>query len=217
MNRKQKNKKSQRRGGNSARRRRDGSGSQGDGIMAHPPMFTPTVCSQHTFRFTTSSAISSSITRKNLLNLLLVATSAVTTVRPIQAIRLKAVEMWVEPLSLGSAGATGNIEWLGENSPSLLLSDTSVALSPAHVRSNPPPSSSNRWWSISGSLETDVLFKVAASNDCTIDVRVELRFVDDEAPTAGDIPAGATLGQWYYNLLDGIGGSIPPIGGNQLP
>jgi len=185
--------------------------------MAHPPMFTPTVCSQHTFRFTTSSPIASSITRKNLLNLLQVATSTVTTIRPIQAIRLRAVEMWVEPLALGGAGASGVIEWMGENSPSTLLSDTSVGVTPAHLRSTPPPSSSNRWWSISGSLESDVLFTVEASNGCTIDVRVELRFVDDEAPTAGDIPAGATLGQWYYNLLDGIGGSIPPIGGNQLP
>jgi hypothetical protein len=37
-----------------------------------------------------------------------------------------------------------------------------------------------------------------------IDVEMELRFVDNEGPTAGDVPAGAALGKLYYDYLDGI-------------
>jgi len=190
-----------------------------------PPSFTPTLSLPHRFRFVTSSSADGAatpITRKNLLNLVLVATSATTTVRLFEAVRLRKVSIWTNPqIGTGSAGATPlvstQIEWLGENSPSTIVSDTTMGVRPARVVSRPPPSASNRWWCISGFSETDVLFVLQTPGSSVVDVDVDLRLVEAEAPTAGDIPAGATLGQVYGDLLDGIGGMYSPVGFTQLP
>jgi hypothetical protein len=90
---------------------------------------------------------------------------------------------------------------------------------PAHIRCIPPPRSSNQWWSMSGTDETDVLFEMDAIPPNTfIDVTVELRLVETENPTAGDVPAGAILGRLYGDYLDGITGSLcQPVGFTALP
>jgi hypothetical protein len=190
-----------------------------------PPSFVPTLEVAHRFRFIVPVGAdgTQSITRKNLLNLVLVATSATTTVRLIQAIRLKRVSVWSNPIvGVGSSAesplVTTSIEWLGENSPSTLISDTSMGVRPARVRSRPPPSASNRWWSISGFSETDVLFVLTYPGSSVVDVEVDIRLVEQEAPTAGDTPVGATLGQVYGSCLDGITTSaLRPVGLTILP
>lgn len=192
---------------------------QGGGRSLSVPPFTATVQTTHRFRFAnTTNSGQFSITRKNLLNLLQVATSTVTTVRLLQAVRLKSVEMWGNPIALGSPPTELRLEWSGENSPSTFVSDFGMGVRPAHVRTTPPASSSNRWWSISGSSETDVLFILLLPANVVIDVSLELRFVDAEAPTAGDVPVGATLGQLYANYLDGKAGSkLSPVDYQAIP
>jgi len=157
------------------------------------------------------------ITRKNLLNLVVVATTAVTSSRIIEAVRLKSVELWTNPPALGSAPMTCSVEWIGSNAPSTIISDTTMGVLPAHVLAKPPPNSSNRWWSMSGTDEADPLFTLVVPSQTVCDVRVNLRLVDSEAPVAGDVPAGATVGQVYYDFLDGIGGQWNPISVSQLP
>lgn len=186
--------------------------------MARPPAFVPTLRLSHKFRFQNAAGSTVSITRKNLLNLIQVATSATTTIRVIEGIRLRSLELWVNPVALGSTPSTAQIEWAGENSPSTVVSDTSMGVLPVHIRTTPPPSSSNRWWSMSGSQETDVLFTIAVPANSVLDVIVEIRTVEQEAPVAGDIPVGAVLGTTYGNYLDGIAGAAwAPVGWTVLP
>jgi hypothetical protein len=210
MGRRSKNKRPRvsRRGG---RRKARGGGDR-------PPQLVPTVCFHHRFRFQSETNTgTSTISRKNLLNLLQVATSAVTTVRIIEGIRLKRIAMWCNPVALGQVPQTVSVEWLGENSPSTLVSDIGMGIKPPKVVTTPPPSSSNRWWSMSGNQEADDLFSLTYPPNTVIDVDVEVRMVEMEAPTAGDIPAGAVLGTLYGNLLDGIGGNLYPSGYTILP
>jgi len=188
-----------------------------------PPPFHPTVCSVHRFRFVANSAATVTITRKNLLNLLLVATSATSTVRVIEGIRLRRVNIWSNPvIGVGAAVPsplqTAQLEWIGENSPSTVISDTTMGVRPLHLSTSPPPSASNRWWSMSGFQETDDLFSLILPAASIVDVSVDIRFVEQEAPTAGDTPAGATLGQMYGGYLDGIATALlTPIGLVLLP
>jgi len=71
---------------------------------------------------------------------------------------------------------------------------------------------------MNGSQETDDLFSVTTYNGSIIDLSVEVRLVESEAPTAGDVPAGATLGQIYGDYLDGIAsGLLAPVGLVVLP
>jgi hypothetical protein len=71
---------------------------------------------------------------------------------------------------------------------------------------------------MSGSQETDPLFSITVPANTIIDIVVDLRLVESEAPTAGDVPAGAILGQLYGNYLDGIAsGKLSPDGYAVLP
>jgi len=159
------------------------------------------------------------ITRASLLNQVVYATSTTATARIMEAVRLKKVEIWTNPVALGAAPTTCAIEWLGENSPSVFISDTSMGVLPAHISAKPPPSSSNRWWSMSGQLETDDLFALTFPANTIIDVTVEARLVEQEAPTAGPVPTGAIFGQIYGCTLDGNGvtGVLLPVGYTLLP
>jgi len=183
-----------------------------------PPPYVPTMRLSHKFRF--ESGIYNgvfAISRKNLLNLVQLATSTTTTVRIFEAVKLKSVEVWTSPPALGTAPANVSVEWLGENSPSTVVSDTSMGVRPAHVRTKPPPSSSNRWWCISGSMETDTLFQLSVGPNSVIDVTLDLRLVESEPPTAGDAPTAAVNGTLYGNCLDGILGQLIPADYNKLP
>jgi len=192
---------------------------QGRSGLGHIPPFTPTISLSHKFRFVNgANAGSFTITRANILNMLLYTPTAVTSVRLLEAARLLAVECWTNPVALGSPASNLTVEWLGENGPSTLMSDISVGVTPAHIRTSPPRDSSCRWWSMNGNLETDPLFTLGLPTNSTIDITVEMRLVEAEAPTAGDIPAGASIGQLYGDFLDGLAsGKLTPVGYIALP
>lgn len=192
---------------------------QGFGALGHIPPFVPTISLSHKFRFTNGSNSGVyTVTRAQMLNLLLYTPTAVTSVRLIEAIRLTAVEIWSNPAALGSASTSLTLEWLGENGPSTVMSDIAVGVTPAHIRTSPPRDSSCRWWSMSGFQETDDLFTLSLPVNCTIDVSVEMRLVEQESPTAGDIPAGASIGQLYGDYLDGLASAkLAPSGYTALP
>lgn len=184
-----------------------------------PTPFIPTIVYRHRFRYSNgANAGTFGITRANLLNQLLIATSAITTVRLNEAIRLSSVEVWTNPVALGAPPTSCLIEWLGENSPSTVIENTGMGIRPAHVFSAPPPLSSNRWWSMSGQLESDQLFTITVPANSIIEVTCDCRQVETESPTAGEVPVGASLGQVYGDYLDGISsGKLAPIGYTVLP
>jgi hypothetical protein len=158
------------------------------------------------------------VSRLNLLNLLQTAITAITTVRAIEAIKLRRVSMWSNPTALGTAPTTVACEWVGSNAPSTFVSDTSMGVLPGHVTTVPPIASSNQWWSMSGQDEGDPLFALTFPADTIIDIEVDVRLVENEAPTAGEIPAGATIGKLYGSYLDGLAsGLLSPIGYTVLP
>lgn len=202
-----------------SRRRRTRKQGLGGGSSIQPPPFRPTLSLTHRFRFEAAAGSGGlSITRKNLLNLIQVAITTTTTVRPLEAVRLKSVEMWAQPIALGNAPTTLQLEWVGENAPSTVISDTCMGVRPAHVRAIPPASSSNRWWSLSGSLESDAVFNLQYPANTIIDVTLDCRLVEQEAPTAGDVPTGAVAGTLYGNYLDGISTALlAPVGFTVLP
>jgi len=206
---------------NIKRKQRRGTESipRGMSNLGHVPPFTPTLMLSHKFRFVNgANAGAYIITRGNLLNLVLVATSAVTTVRLFQAVRLRLVEVWTNPSALGSPPTTTSLEWLGVQGSSTQRSDTTMGVTPSHIVCQPPRNSSDVWWSINGMNESDQMFELFIAANSVVDVTLELRMLENESPTAGDIPAGAALGQQYGDYLDGLAsGKLSPLGFIVLP
>jgi len=187
--------------------------------LGHIPPFTPTIRTIHKFRFVNGANNGTyTINRANLLNLILYTPTATTSVRLFEAVRVLGLELWSSPTVLGSQASPLALEWLGENGPSTLVSDTSIGVSPAHIRSHPPTRSSCEWWSISGQQESDDLFTLTLPVNSTVDVTLAVRIVEQDGPTAGDVPAGATVGRIYGDYLDGLtSGKLTPVGYIALP
>lgn len=199
--------------------RRGGRKQARGGGVSMPPPFRATIACSHRFRFeNTVDGGTSSVYRKDLLNLYLCADSSTSTVRVLEAVRLKSVEVWANPAGIGSPPTAMSIEWQGENAPSTITSDTAMGVRPAHIRSLPPPMSSSKWWSMSGQQETDPLFTLRLPDYCIIDIVCELRFVDIETPVVGQTGVGLTLGRLYGGYLDGYstGNTLKPVGITKL-
>lgn len=183
-----------------------------------PPEFVPTFTMGHKFRFVVpSGAVSKKpITRAMLLNLYTMATTDTLQSRLITAIKLKRIEIWGTVPALGATPGNVQLEWVGTNAPSTLHSDTSNGIMPAYISTRPPIDSSDRWWSISGSGETDQLCLISCPQFSTIDVTCSIRFADDEAAVAAEPGTGAaaTAGTVYWNYLDGFASKqFAPAGG----
>jgi len=187
-----------------------------------PPEFISTPSVGKTFRFTNATAVVSlPITRNMLLNLMTVATTTTNQARIFDAVKLKRVRCWGEPPALGSAPTSLQVEWLGNQAPSTIHSDTAIGVRPAFVDTRPPLDSSDRWWSISGTNGSEVLFNYTGPAGSIVDVMLSFRLNDDEAAIFGEAgtAAGATIGVMYYNYLDGFASKkLAPVGGvNILP
>jgi len=188
-----------------------------------PPEFVPTFSTGHKFRFQSTAGFTNGVpvTRANLLNLFTMATTTTDQFRLIIGIKLNRIRMWSQPPALGSATTPILIEWLGLNSPSTIHSDTAVGVRPGFVNSRPPVDSSDRWWSISGNNESEVLCNLVGPAGTIVDVDCSVRFADNEAAVAGEAGTGAaaTVGKVYFNFLDGFASKLlAPTGGvSNLP
>jgi len=199
-------------------KRRPRRGRNVGGIGKIPP-YVPTVCFNHKFRFVgTSTGHNVPISRANLLNLLVVAVTSSTTARLFEAVRLKCVEMWCNPPALGQQPTTCTLEWFGNNAPSTTRSDSTMGITPSYLKCKPPANSSNRWWCITGGDEAEELFAIGFSPNAIVQVTLECRMVESEAPVSGEVPSGATPGAIYCDYLDGIvTGYLSPLGYVALP
>lgn len=188
------------------------------GTTISPPEFVPTLSLGHKFRFSTGVAFTGlPVTRAMLLNLYTMATTTSNQNRLVTAVKLKRVQVWGSPPIMGSgAPTTVVVEWLGNQAPSTIHSDTGMGVRPSYVSSRPPVDSSDRWWSISGTNESEVLFKISGPIGTVIDIQAAVRLADDEAAVAAENGTAvmSTVGKVYFNYLDGFASKLlTPAGG----
>ncbi len=193
---------------------------RGEPLSVGPPEFVSTFALAHKFRFQNSNSAVTAlpITRAMLLNLYTMATTTTNQNRLITAIKLGRVQVWGQPPALASAPTPTVVEWVGNHAPSTIHSDTPIGVRPSYVDTR-APADSNRWWSISGTDESEVLFKITAPVGSTFDITCQLRLADDEAAVSGENGTGAaaTVGRVYWNFLDGFAsGKLIPVGGVTL-
>jgi hypothetical protein len=187
------------------------------GALSHPPQIHPAISGSKKFRFTASGGadVQSVITQTNLANLLVVATSAVTTSRIFSSVRLRRVEAWCLPAQ-GLTSQLLSIAGTGAG-PENRKSDASMGVTPAHVVWSPAPLSvADLWFEVGGTLS---MFQLTAPGASIVDVTLDFIQNCEDASTAGPVPAGATAGVWYGCTLDGNGltGSMLPVDYLTLP
>jgi hypothetical protein len=159
------------------------------------------------FIVSAGSAISQSVSFANLLDTMLVATSATSGVDIWDAVRVKAVEIWATGVT-GSANTptTVTVDFAGATGADAgdgrVWSDTSVSVEPAHIRAIPSKLSSAGHWQQSSAF---VAFTLPfCPPGAVVDVEMEFRNSSIAPVTAANALVGATIGQFYYRGLDGL-------------
>jgi len=154
-------------------------------------------------RFTQLAAGTTNITFQNLLDLVLVATSATTAVDLFEAVRVNSVELWAiaalgTPATVGLAYDGTTIGAAGDQKQH---TDTSMGVQPAHVRAAPDRLTQAGQFQASSAATAFILEAPAGT---VIDVSLTLRQpVQGAVVSSQNVLVGATTGAVYYRGLDG--------------
>lgn len=171
--------------------------------LTHPPPIRNVALStKMRRRFIASSAFDGNITWTNLLDSVLLASSATQGYQVFECVRLKEVEVWHCPVA--STVSTVIVEFGGQNAGAIgdqqIHQDSSMGLSPAHVRARPSAKSQASQWQFESATAA---FRLVAPAGSVIDVVVEYRGEFNAAYAVANALVGATTGALYVRGLDG--------------
>lgn len=156
-----------------------------------------------TLRFTATAAANATITYQNLLDTLLVATTATAGSDVFQVVKIRSVEVWGMP-AIGTAGTVA-VEYAGAVAGSqgdqMIHIDTSMGVQPAHVLAKPSRFSLASTYQPSTVAAAFVVRVIAGS---VVDVNVTFRGQFTTNVTAQNALVGATAGAFYLRGLDGL-------------
>jgi len=191
-----------------------------------PQLSSYSIMRKNKLRFSCSTAQASfKVTLQNILDCMLVATTATAGVQLWQAIRLRSVEAWAPSSGANTtnpAGATPNtvsVVFTGTaggnfDTSNTIFTDTSMSVEPAHIYAPVPNYGESTMWNYAGTGST------AFTLSCPVGTVIDVVF-DGCNAYAGSIAVpvattgalvGATAGNIYLRGLDGT-----PIAATQLP
>jgi len=174
-------------------------------LIPHPPAIPSYGITHSTrLRFITNAAQQqTSITFQNLLDTINVALTTVTAADLFQAVRVREVEMWATPVVGGATSV--QVEFNGSVAgiigDTVIHTDTSMGIEPAHVRARPAARSGVALFQAS---VADQAFALTCPSGTVVDISLTFRGRPDVFAPTQNAPVGATAGAWYYRGLDGL-------------
>jgi hypothetical protein len=190
-------------------------------MIPHPPAIHDySIVHERRLRFVSNGAVAQSITFQNLLDLLIMATSATTGADLFQAVRIKAVECWCTP-ALGSVSTVevvfdgGTAGMVGDQR---IHTDSSMGIEPAHVLARPAPRTGAALFQESNA---NAAFFLDVPQGAVVDVLLSFKqpMLGNAVGTQNPLVA-ATTGAIYARGLDGLAVAtsklLPPTGVNNI-
>jgi len=174
-------------------------------VIPHPtPIQSFNVVHSAKLRFVLGSAFQGTITWQNLLDLILVATSATAVSDLFYAVKIKYIELWSLP-SIGGANSVsvtfdGTVAGLVGNQ--VTHTDTSMGIEPAHLRVGPGKKTLASMFQVSTG---NVAFLLDVPSGAVVDLK--LIFKDNTlgvAVSAQNAGVALTAGATYWRGLDGL-------------
>jgi hypothetical protein len=173
-------------------------------MIPHPPPISEYNVKHATvLRFTASSAQSLNVTFQNLLDLVLLQTTAVAAFDLFYAVKIRRVDIWAIPV-LGGATSVELIYngvvagFVGDQK---IHQDTSMGVQPAHVSAKPGRSSLAADFQVSSATNA---FRLIVPAGAVIDVHLSYLSRFGPATAAQNASAGATVGSLTLRGLDGL-------------
>jgi hypothetical protein len=184
-------------------------GRNGTSGTSQPQPVRATLQVDQIVRFAITAALSGQqVTDAELMDLLVVATAATTTTQLAAALKIRAVELWVDPVAGGSFASLEDLSTGSIGGPSRIISDTTLGVTrPAHIMWKPKPGSQQFMWLSPAQVATKSWFELNTSGKGYIDLHLSWLLQDGETPVSGGSVSAATVGQIYIRALDSGTGS----------
>jgi len=171
--------------------------------MEYPPQLNSYQVTHSTsLRFTvTAPVVNQQVTAENLLDAMLVSTSATSGFQLFDAFKLKYVEIWGQA-GVGTPSTVGLQFSSGGNAGDLAEhTDTSLGIKPAYLRAGPSRLSLASFWTASSG---STIFKCTAGAGSIIDVHIAYRTSNNAPVALANALVGAAVGEFYFRGLDGL-------------
>ncbi len=192
-------------------------------ISRHNPSYPPQnkakpECTRVLRYYATTAVSSIDITGRCLLNLIIATSTATTTaINVYEAMRITRVSMYFVPSSTGGFGNQADelvLNWRGERSPDVRMSDRGTLSHPACVKSVPPPESLAAFWVTNQGNIDSVLFNISCPAATIIDVGLAMTIGDGNTRSVTLAAVGTTTGIEYLHLDNAT--SAGTVGGRVL-
>jgi len=173
----------------------------------HIPPVPGSFSFRHSFQFRVqTSQTALNVTVGNLLDMLLVATSATAGVSLLESIKLDRIKIWspstsafvpnTVQLTWGSIGSVSD----GRNNT---IVDTSMSTKSAHVSARPPREEQPSFWH-NDSTRNLVMFILGCNANSIVQIDFRATVQPNSQVSVTNALVGATAGQVYYRGLDGL-------------
>jgi hypothetical protein len=185
-----------------------------------PPQLSTSFTVAQTIRYLTASNVGIiNITRAQLVNTLVTASSATVAASQLSAIRVKRVRIWGPTAAVGGS-ASVVFTWLSAWSPAKVIQDMGIGADRgARIDTKPPPKSLAGEWSMAGTNSTEEVFQLVCPAGTVLEIEYVMRLQNVEygpALPAAVTVAGATAGYLYVTPLDftaqGASATLLPVG-----
>jgi hypothetical protein len=177
-----------------------------DTRVPHPPQIFPQISHHQRLRFTNPAGANTSVAVINLLDAILIATSAVQGYQLFDQVKLKSIELWSQATLGATTPNSIQIAFIGDTGGDAgdgrVFGDTSMSIEPAHIYARPAKLSAAAMWQSKTSGMN--LFSVVAPAGSVLDIEVAYRNSDIGPNVVLNALVGATTGQVYYRGCDGL-------------
>jgi len=180
------------------------------------------------YKVTSSGTPTSSVTRKNLLDIFVSGATTTSYTRNWSAVKIRKIEIWGGSLSTTATTnqvpyTSVSLEWFSTYGPGIVKSAAGNFERPAHLVVRPPRGSLAGFWSLDGSNESEVIFKLSGSASTVastpfqglplgsyLDIHVQAVAQDDE-PVVVYTGVTAVVGQNYIRDFSTAPGTTPAV------
>jgi len=180
--------------------------------MDHPPQVNGyNITHSVRLRFTVIAAAATNISYANILDSILVATTAVVGFDLFDIVRIRSLEIWGQA-ALGTP-STITVIYITTTGDRSIHTDTSLGVKPAYVKAVPSSESLASFWNASAA---GGVFSILCPAGSIVDCSFDFRTTNAVAQAAANALVGATAGELYYRGLDGLATAttnFPPIAG----
>jgi hypothetical protein len=167
----------------------------------HPPQINGyEITHQKRLRFTVTASVNAQVvTYQNLLDLVLVATTAIAGFDLFDIVQVNQVEVW-SAAALGTPTSV-SVSFVTVTGDRSVHTDTSLGVKPAYVRAMPSERSLASFWQVSAAGNAFVIQAPAGS---VVDVTLSFRTASATPTAAQNALVGANPGEIYFRGLDGL-------------